>query len=519
MNMAVWLERAAGAWPDAQALFHGTTCVADYAGFYAMAQQVAGWLQGQAIGPGARVGLWLGNGPDYLPLLYGIWQAGAAAVPINAKLHAREVAWILENSGAGLCFVDAAASADLTRAVAGASPLQITPLARAGGLRALAECVAGAAPVQCPQPRAGVDLAWLFYTSGTTGRPKGVQITHRMLRTMALDYLACVDDVSAQDCAVYAAPMSHGAGLYNIMHVLKGARHVCPASGGFDPDEIFALSAHFQRVHMFAAPTMVKRMTLAAQADGQDGTGLRSVIYGGGPMYVADIEQAVDRFGPIFIQIYGQGECPMAITTLSRAEVADRSHPKWRARLASVGRAQTSAELRIGDATGQPLPPGVVGEIMVRGDAVMPGYWQNPQANAKALLDGWLMTGDMGFLDEDGYLTLQDRSKDLIISGGSNIYPREVEEVVLQHPLVEEVSVVGAPHPDWGEVVVAFVVTTDGQPLDRVALDGHCLAHIARFKRPKEWRHVAALPKNNYGKVLKTTLRQWLADAGQGPDR
>ena len=519
MNMAVWLERAAGAWPDAQALFHGTTCVADYAGFYAMAQQVAGWLQGQAIGPGARVGLWLGNGPDYLPLLYGIWQAGAAAVPINAKLHAREVAWILENSGAGLCFVDAAASADLTRAVAGASPLQITPLARAGGLRALAECVAGAAPMQCPQPRAGADLAWLFYTSGTTGRPKGVQITHRMLRTMALDYLACVDDVSAQDCAVYSAPMSHGAGLYNIMHVLKGARHVCPASGGFDPDEIFALSAHFQRVHMFAAPTMVKRMTLAAQADGQDGAGLRSVIYGGGPMYVADIEQAVDRFGPIFIQIYGQGECPMAITTLSRAEVADRSHPKWRARLASVGRAQTSAELRIGDATGQPLPPGVVGEIMVRGDAVMPGYWQNPQANAKALLDGWLMTGDMGFLDEDGYLTLQDRSKDLIISGGSNIYPREVEEVVLQHPLVEEVSVVGAPHPDWGEVVVAFVVTTDGQPLDRAALDGHCLAHIARFKRPKEWRHVAALPKNNYGKVLKTTLRQWLADAGQGPDR
>ena len=184
-----------------------------------------------------------------------------------------------------------------------------------------------------------------------------------------------------------------------------------------------------------------------------------------------------------------------------------------------MGRAQTSAELRIGDATGQPLPPGVVGEIMVRGDAVMPGYWQNPQANAKALLDGWLMTGDMGFLDEDGYLTLQDRSKDLIISGGSNIYPREVEEVVLQHPLVEEVSVVGAPHPDWGEVVVAFVVTTDGQPLDRAALDGHCLAHIARFKRPKEWRHVAALPKNNYGKVLKTTLRQWLADAGQGPDR
>ena len=519
MNMAVWLERAAGAWPDAQALFHGTTCVADYAGFYAMAQQVAGWLQGQAIGPGARVGLWLGNGPDYLPLLYGIWQAGAAAVPINAKLHAREVAWILENSGAGLCFVDAAASADLTRVVAGASPLQITPLARAGGLRALAECVAGAAPMQCPQPRAGADLAWLFYTSGTTGRPKGVQITHRMLRTMALDYLACVDDVSAQDCAVYAAPMSHGAGLYNIMHVLKGARHVCPASGGFDPDEIFALSAHFQRVHMFAAPTMVKRMTLAAQAGGQDGAGLRSVIYGGGPMYVADIEQAVDRFGPIFIQIYGQGECPMAITTLSRAEVADRSHPKWRARLASVGRAQTSAELRIGDATGQPLPPGVVGEIMVRGDAVMPGYWQNPQANAKALLDGWLMTGDMGFLDEDSYLTLQDRSKDLIISGGSNIYPREVEEVVLQHPLVEEVSVVGAPHPDWGEVVVAFVVTTDGQPLDRSALDGHCLAHIARFKRPKEWRHVAALPKNNYGKVLKTTLRQWLADAGQGPDR
>jgi long-chain acyl-CoA synthetase len=229
-------------------------------------------------------------------------------------------------------------------------------------------------------------------------------------------------------------------------------------------------------------------------------------------MYLADIEDAVDWFGPRFVQIYGQGECPMAITALSRGEVADRSHPRWRERLASVGRAQSRVEVAIGDGDGRILPPGETGEIMVRGAPVMPGYWKNAEATAKALVEGWLMTGDVGRLDEDGYLTLADRSKDVIISGGTNIYPREVEEVLLTHESVHEVSVVGRPSEEWGEDVVAFVVPAPGAEVEPVQLDAHCLDNMARFKRPKDYIAVPELPKNNYGKVLKTELRKRLQE-------
>jgi long-chain acyl-CoA synthetase len=200
----------------------------------------------------------------------------------------------------------------------------------------------------------------------------------------------------------------------------------------------------------------------------------------------------------------------MVITALSRSHLLDTSHPRHALRVASVGIAQTPVEVRVAAEDGTPLPNGEIGEVLVRGDTVMAGYWRDAEATAAALRDGWLFTGDMGELDDDGFLTLKDRSKDVIISGGSNIYPREVEEVLLLAPGVAEVSVVGAPDPEWGEVVVAFVVARPGQQIDTAALDALCLSHIARFKRPKRYVVANSLPKNNYGKVLKTTLRQQL---------
>jgi long-chain acyl-CoA synthetase len=222
--------------------------------------------------------------------------------------------------------------------------------------------------------------------------------------------------------------------------------------------------------------------------------------------------------GNRFVQIYGQGESPMTITVLSRYHFTNVDHPRYESRLASVGVAQTLVEVRVADNNGHSLANGEIGEVLVRGPSVMLGYWNNPEATAAAIRDGWLFTGDMGCMDDDGFLTLKDRSKDMIISGGSNIYPREVEEVLLLHPAVQEVSVIGRKHPEWGEEVIAFVVTKDGKPVDVAELDELCLKNIARFKRPKHYRFIKALPKSNYGKVLKTELRLWLTaenDSGE----
>lgn len=492
MNLASWLMRTAQVSGDQPALFHGTDQIANYAELAAMVQSCASWLQDNGVAPGDHIGIFMKNTPEYLVVFYGIWAAGAVAVPINGKLHPKEADWILENAEAKFVFCCDDLGAALSE-IECCVPVYVPAIGdfKDGRSFQIVE-------------RHSDDLAWLFYTSGTTGRPKGVMITHGMIRQMALGYFADVDHVSAQDTALYAAPMSHGAGLYNIMHMLVGARHVVPKSGGFEEGEIFELARHFDNVHMFAAPTMVKRMTQIAKAHGETGAGIRTIVYAGGPMYLADIIEAVDHFGPIFVQVYGQGECPMGITALSRDEVCDRTHPNWKERLKSVGRAQSTVEVQIGDENGNILPVGEIGEIMVRGDLVMPGYWKNPEASEKTLCNGWLQTGDMGAMDQDGYVTMHDRSKDMIISGGTNIYPREVEEVLMTHPDVIEVSVVGRPNAEWGEDVVAFVVgdvSTD-------ALDDLCLSQIARFKRPKDYVFLDQLPKNNYGKVLKTVLRE-----------
>ena len=209
--------------------------------------------------------------------------------------------------------------------------------------------------------------------------------------------------------------------------------------------------------------------------------------------------------------MYGQGETPNTISYVSKAMHADRSHPRYDERLSSVGIARTGVEVRVVDADDRDLPPGEIGEVICRSDVVMAGYWNNPVANESALRDGWLHTGDLATFDSDGFLTLKDRAKDMIISGGSNIYPREVEEALLLHPALHEVSVIGRRHADWGEEVVAFIVLRPGQSASDAELDQVVIDNIARFKRPKQYFRVDSLPKSNYGKILKTELRQLLA--------
>jgi len=506
MNLAQQLARVARLDPNRPALFNGTQPVATYGEWAQRAAQLAASFAAAGLNPGDRVVLFQRNHPRYLEVLLGAWWAGLVVVPVNAKLHPAEAQWIIDNAQARWAFV----TADV-------APSQFDALERQVDIETPAyEGLLQAQPVPMVH-RTPDDMAWLFYTSGTTGRPKGVMLTHRNLMSMGLTYFVDVDPIAPQDAIVYAAPMSHGAGIYAIPHLMAGARHIVPASGGVDPAELFVLARAAGPLSMFAAPTIVKRLVDHAEAQGESGEGFKTIVYGGAPMYAADIQRALRVMGPRFVQIYGQGETPMVGTALSRAHLADTAHPRHAARMASVGVAQTPVEVRVAGADGQALPTGDIGEVLVRGDTVMAGYWRNPEATAAAIRDGWLWTGDMGALDEDGFLTLKDRSKDLVISGGSNIYPREVEEVLLTAPGVAEVAVVGAPDPEWGEVVVAFVVAQAGCSLEATALDAHCLAQIARFKRPKRYEFVDTLPKNNYGKVLKTELRGRLARASGRP--
>jgi acyl-CoA synthetase (AMP-forming)/AMP-acid ligase II len=505
MNVAQWLAATGRLHPLAPALLRGTIVVADYATFARRASAIGrGLVRDYGIVPGDRVALFMSNCTQYLECLYAIWWVGAVAIPINAKLHGREAAWICDNAGARLALVDRDSQAALA-AVQEDLPASMAMLSIDD--ESYRELQQGEPGASSPLPRRDNDLAWLFYTSGTTGRPKGVMLSHGNLVAMSLCYLSDVDHVSPGDAVLYAAPISHGAGLYNFINVRMGARHVVPVSGGFDADEVLTLARQLDNVAMFAAPTMVRRLVDAAKTRGERGEGLRTVVYGGGPMYLADIRDAIATMGQRFVQIYGQGESPMTITSLPRAWHGDVDHPRYLERLASVGVAQSVMSVRITGADGLVLPPGETGEIEAKGPAVMLGYWNNETANSETLKDGWLRTGDVGRLDADGFLTLSDRSKDVIISGGTNIYPREVEEALLAHPDVHEVSAIGVPDPEWGEIVVACVVLMPGSSADDAGLDAHCLNAIARFKRPKRYVYLDALPKNNYGKVLKTELR------------
>ncbi|HET6838967.1 MAG TPA: AMP-binding protein [Bradyrhizobium sp.] len=505
MNVAEWLAATARLRPHAPALLTGFDLDADYEMFARRAAALGAALSRQYdVASGDRVALFATNCTQYLECLYGIWWIGAVAIPINAKLHGREAAWICRDAGAKLTFVSDDTAAALAEASAELPAGMKTLSVESDSYKKMRAGEGAPAPL----PRESGDLAWLFYTSGTTGRPKGVMLSHGNLVAMTLCYLADVDSATPNDVSLYAAPISHGAGLYHFPHIRMGGRHVIPESRGFDPDEVLNLGRQFDNVVMFAAPTMVRRLVDAAKKRGENGEGLRTIIYGGGPMYLADIREAIATLGQRFVQIYGQGESPMTITALSREWHRATGHPRYLERLASVGTAQSVMSVRITDPDGKPLPPGETGEVEAKGSAVMLGYWNNPNANAETLKDGWLRTGDVGRLDEDGFLTLSDRSKDVIISGGTNIYPREVEEALLTHPDVREVSVIGVPDPGWDEIVVACVVLEEGAVADDAGLDAHCLASIARFKRPKRYVYLDALPKNNYGKVLKTELRK-----------
>lgn len=503
MNIANILLKAYRLCPDRPAVSIGSKPLYTYRSFYERVRDLAACMRFElSLSVGDRVAVVMPNHPEYLVVRYAAWYAGLSVVPINAKLHVREINYMLQHSGSKVCFV----SSRLQNEIFKNSDLVEVIDVDSASYHDMTNCDTQIEMVEVERDA----LAWLFYTSGTTGKPKGVMITHENMFVGAMSYLVDVDDISSEDSIVHAAPLSHGSGFYDLPHVMRCANQVIPASGQFNPSEVLGLIQDWTGVTMFLAPTMVKRIVQSQEITQSSLQGLKTVVYGGGPMYVQDIKSALDVLGPRFVQIYGQGESPMTITVLPKKVINDVTHQRYEQRLASVGMAQNSVSVAICNNEGLPAANGTIGEVLVKGSVVASGYWQDEVATKTTWKDGWLHTGDIGFFDDDGFLTLIDRSKDLIISGGSNIYPREIEEVLMTHPSVHEAACVGQFSDEWGESVVAFVVLDSESSTDARDLDAFCLDRIARFKRPKYYRFVDSLPKNNYGKVLKTTLRQLL---------
>ena len=465
-----------------------------YRAFDAACAAFGEWLAEKGCRPGDRVLLFLRNGFDYPILLMGTMRAGMVAVPANSKLHPREVAWIAGDSEPRVIFTHAEHVEALAAALPKGNAAEIV------AIEDFALSTLAGAPAQ-PVAVAPEDPAWIFYTSGTPGKPKGATLTHRNLVAASINCLADVFDFRQTDRVLHVAPLSHGSGLYLLPALARGAHNIVYDRSGFRPDEVFdTIASRGVTVIAFVAPTMIVRLLEAGPRD-DIGT-LRGIVYGGAAIHLEHIRAAVAMFGPIFHQLYGQGEAPMTISYLPGRDHLGAEDET----LLSAGYVRAGVEVRIRDEDDRDVPDGTDGEICVRGDVVMAGYWRNPEANARALAGGWLHTGDVGHFDAGGRLRILDRRHDTIISGGTNIYPKEIEDVLASHPRVREVAAFGVPDAEWGESVAVAVVAND-PALGEVDLLAICREHLASFKKPKHVHIVQELPKNAYGKVLRRELQ------------
>lgn len=476
-----------------------------YAQFADRVARLGSGLRRRGLQPGDRVGIFQSHRPELLETMFACWHEGMICVPVNARTTPFEAAEILRDSQPAALIAEPEYAAHV--AEAGIDGLVIGITEGIDGAESYDDVLS-----TTPEPPVSVAAetpAWLFYSSGTTGRMKGATLTHRNLAFMVERFLSDLDPMTTGSVVLHAAPLTHGSGLYALPPVAVAATQVLTTSRSFDSGEVLATVAARRVTNIaFLAPTMVNRMVRAQRDIGADTSSLRCCVYGGAPMYVEDIKAALETFGPVLAQIYGQAECPMTIARLRPRDHAELAAAGDEARLASTGRPYSGVEVRVADADDQPVSAGERGEIIVRCDAVMSHYWNNPDATDKTLRGGWLHTGDIGRVDGDGLLYLVDRSKDVIISGAANIYPREVEEVLLRHPLVREACVIGAPDPEWGERVVAVLAVEAGAG-DGLAreLETLCRERLSAYKIPREIEILPELPKSPYGKILKREVR------------
>ena len=507
MTMAHLLERAATRWPQTTAFIDGDRSVS-FEQAHCRSQALAAWLEAHGGQPGDRVGLFTHNCFEAFETMFATWAAGMAIVPANCRLQVEELAHIYKDSGVKFLVYSEPFRDKAFQLKALCPEVETWICVGVPGDDPGYEGIVAEETAFVAKPVDAGELAWIFYTSGTTGKPKGAMLSHRNLMAMVGQIQLEMNPARPGDVVLHGAPITHGSGLCAFNNLAYGATNaVIAEQGSFEPDKVFALIEKHRVTTMFLVPTMVRRLVGSPQVSAYDLSSLHTIIYGGAPMPLSHMTQAVQVFGPVFVQLFGQAEAPMACTVLPKdAHFAEPDADQLRL-MSSAGREILGAEIAIFDGDGKRLGTCEHGEICVRGDIVMMGYWNNAQATADAIRSGWLHTGDAGHIDEQGYLFITDRIKDMIITGGANVYPREVEDAVCLHPAILEAAVVGIPDDEWGEQVVAFVAPKQDAVLLAEDVIEHCKALMADYKRPRRIEIRPNLPKSGYGKILRRELR------------
>lgn len=483
----------------------------------AQVSALAAGLAARGIGKGDRVLVHSKNCEIMFFSMFATFRLGAIWVPTNFRLLPDEVGYLSSASGAKafLCHGD---FPDHAQAVAAASPApEFIWRIGEGGFgeadaaeviaRHLGESVANAA-VERDDP------CWYFFTSGTTGRSKAAVLTHGQMGFVVTNHLCdLMPGTTEDDASLVVAPLSHGAGVHQLAQSARGATTILLPSERFDIDEAYRLIARYRVTNMFTVPTILKMLAEHPAVDQHDHSSLRYIIYAGAPMYREDQKRALAKLGKVLVQYFGLGEVTGNITVLPPALHDPEDGPH--ARIGTCGFERTGMQVQIQGDDGQELPYGQQGEICVIGPAVFAGYYDNPEANAKSFRDGWFRTGDLGHMDAQGFVYITGRASDMYISGGSNIYPREIEEKILTHGAIVECAVLGLPDPVWGEIGVAVCVPKEGAKVAEAELAEFLSTKIARYKMPKRFFFWEALPKSGYGKVPKRLVKDELARRGE----
>jgi acyl-CoA synthetase (AMP-forming)/AMP-acid ligase II len=508
ISTAALLDWPARTFPGRVAIVCGERRIT-FADFDDRINRLANALLDLGLDDNARVAVLIENSPEAVEVRFAIMKAGLCMVPLNTRQTVREQTEVVRHSGSA-CLIASAMWSDRGVELRKACPCIghfISDGDAPAGVRRYGELLATSS-ARSPEVTVSVHaLERIAYTSGTTGSPKGVMRSFlNFIARLRNDFLNEDHVIDEHDVFLNVAPLTHAARNHVHKYYVKGGTNI--VLDKFDAEEVLTTIERERATGVMLVPTMLERLLRYERLGAFDTRTLRLISVGTAPIPPDVLGEALDRFGPIVRQTYGLTEASQPILVLPPSALRTDDRDLRERRLASSGRPALGVEVRIVDGAGVEVGPGVVGEIVIRGDVVTPGYWHDPAATAEVLRDGWLRTGDLASRDDDGYVYVTDRAKDMIITGGFNVYSREVERALEAHPAVREAAVVGVPDREWGEAVVAFVVLHAGATVERAELIGHCQERIAGYKKPRALHMVTELPRNVQGKVRKPDLRE-----------